>query len=551
MVIIGEKKMPGLWRTARVFISSTFKDMQAERDHLVRFVFPRLRDELFPRRIHLVDVDLRWGVTSEQDALAVCKEIINECRPRFLCILGGRYGVMAPGQEESITAAEIQYAALQQPHLPEYRFFYFRNPQVTNTIPEVTARINRYREFPTPEEIVQYGVDQAGVLASLRTAKLKALKQKIVDAGFIPCCYSPRWDESSSRIVQLEAFGEQVYYDLLWSIDDELGVEAPPEQNEFAAEGAAFETFIEQRVAGYVVGSRIKLLKDMQRFATDSGEPSILAITGAAGSGKSAILANFYQDYSKNHPEDFVIPHFVGVSIGSTNLRRTLRRFCFELSRVLGDNTEMPQDIRELTPKFSELLQQISIFRRTVLIIDALNQMDSKDNAHSLHWIPDHLPSRVRVIVSSLEHHALDALRKRGEQVKEEEIKTLEPKDAQDIISHFVTRYCKSLGFEQTELLLSKKDSGNPLYLLTALEELRTLGTYEEITRRIRDLPHRTVDLFVWILHRLEEDPGFRNGQATNSGVEFVRIFVSLIWHESLRSFSGGDKGVAHLHGRL
>ena len=48
----------------------------AERDHLVRFVFPRLREQLLPRRIHLVDVDLRWGVTSEQDASEVCREII-------------------------------------------------------------------------------------------------------------------------------------------------------------------------------------------------------------------------------------------------------------------------------------------------------------------------------------------------------------------------------------------------------------------------------------------------------------------------------------------
>jgi len=30
------------WRTVRPFISSTFKDMQAERDHLVSFVLPRL-----------------------------------------------------------------------------------------------------------------------------------------------------------------------------------------------------------------------------------------------------------------------------------------------------------------------------------------------------------------------------------------------------------------------------------------------------------------------------------------------------------------------------
>ena len=57
------------WTTVRVFISSTFRDMHAERDWLVRFVFPKLREELVKYRIHLVDVDLRWGVTGDQDGL--------------------------------------------------------------------------------------------------------------------------------------------------------------------------------------------------------------------------------------------------------------------------------------------------------------------------------------------------------------------------------------------------------------------------------------------------------------------------------------------------
>jgi len=55
--------MATTWETVRVFISSTFRDMQAARDHLVRFVFPRLREQLLPRHIHLVDVDL--GETTE------------------------------------------------------------------------------------------------------------------------------------------------------------------------------------------------------------------------------------------------------------------------------------------------------------------------------------------------------------------------------------------------------------------------------------------------------------------------------------------------------
>ena len=36
--------MAATWKTISVFISSTFRDMQAERDDLVRFVFPRLTE---------------------------------------------------------------------------------------------------------------------------------------------------------------------------------------------------------------------------------------------------------------------------------------------------------------------------------------------------------------------------------------------------------------------------------------------------------------------------------------------------------------------------
>lgn len=41
------------WKTVRVFISSTFRDMHSERDYLVKVVFPALRERLEPHRIHL------------------------------------------------------------------------------------------------------------------------------------------------------------------------------------------------------------------------------------------------------------------------------------------------------------------------------------------------------------------------------------------------------------------------------------------------------------------------------------------------------------------
>jgi telomerase protein component 1 len=81
------------WQTVRVFISSTFRDMHAERDHLVRVVFPALRERP-PHLIYLDDIDLRWGVTREQAdrdmALDLCLDQIDRSRPFLIGVLGER-----------------------------------------------------------------------------------------------------------------------------------------------------------------------------------------------------------------------------------------------------------------------------------------------------------------------------------------------------------------------------------------------------------------------------------------------------------------------------
>jgi hypothetical protein len=56
---------PSASRSARIFLSSAFRDFGEERDLLVRKVFPALRARLKDRFVELVDVDLRWGITAE------------------------------------------------------------------------------------------------------------------------------------------------------------------------------------------------------------------------------------------------------------------------------------------------------------------------------------------------------------------------------------------------------------------------------------------------------------------------------------------------------
>src|SRR6185503_7331549 len=79
--------------------------------------------------------------------------------------------------------------------------------------------------------------------------------------------------------------------------------------------------------------------------------------------------------------------------------------------------------------------------------------------------------------------------------------------------------------------------------------ELRTLGTYEEISRRIVELPHTMQKLFAWILERLENDDGFRDAAARKVGKELVSRFAALLsvsrhglsQHELVDLLASGD----------
>lgn len=74
--------------------------MHGERDYLTRVVFPELKEHCKKRRINLIEVDLRWGVTEEESqlgkSLKLCLDEVERCKPFFIGILGERYGWTPP-----------------------------------------------------------------------------------------------------------------------------------------------------------------------------------------------------------------------------------------------------------------------------------------------------------------------------------------------------------------------------------------------------------------------------------------------------------------------
>jgi len=195
--------------------------MHAERDFLVKRVFPRLSDWCEQRQLRLVDIDLRWGVT-EQDAtrnrnvVNVCMRRIDACRPFFLCFLGQRYGwgpslndvsaetlAAFPGLEHavtenaSVTELEILHAVISPFHLAASpaavpcgaAFFYARD-----RLPE---------DFPAePQCLQRFYTDEAETELSKREfllSRVRRLRNHVIPATGHPLlCYQVRWDASAA-----------------------------------------------------------------------------------------------------------------------------------------------------------------------------------------------------------------------------------------------------------------------------------------------------------------------------------------------------------------
>src|SRR5665648_32154 len=178
-------------RSIRVFISSTFRDMQAERDELVKYTFPRLRKLCDQRGVSWSEVDLRWGITDEKqgEVLPICLKEIHNCRPYFIGILGERYGWipdqipevlleqeqwLGGHQHQSITELEILHGVLNDPQMRKTAFFYFRDPAYIKNL--IIEERSNFQEIPTDREIIIWGRTRAEQMAFERAGKLEQLK---------------------------------------------------------------------------------------------------------------------------------------------------------------------------------------------------------------------------------------------------------------------------------------------------------------------------------------------------------------------------------------
>lgn len=179
--------------TYKIFISSTFKDMDFERDVIRNLIIPQLNHTYAKYNIEFQAVDLRYGINtrgiSEEEAsqkvLNMCINAIEASEPFFISFVGNRYGsiprekdwkdlynqldkkqqdLLTNSDNISVTEFEILYAELfsKRHDANLNNLFFLRSEESLQSLSE-----DAYNDFVETDEE--------------QRRRLKALKNKITE----------------------------------------------------------------------------------------------------------------------------------------------------------------------------------------------------------------------------------------------------------------------------------------------------------------------------------------------------------------------------------
>ena len=486
----------------RLFISSTFRDLQEEREYLVKKIFPEIRALCRERGVLFTEIDLRWGLTEEEGMLgkvvSTCLEEIDRCRPYFIGLFGDRYGWVPtfsdlykdpvllqryPWLEEcaiegvSLLEMEVRHGVLNG------------RKEGGPVVPGACFYRRRHREVRTLE----------GVTTDERIVKLA---EEVDAAGY-----------EVKDFRTLEGLGEEVYDDLVALIErdfDQVGL--TPLQKE----QQDHEAFAASRRQAYI--PNVTLLRLLDRFvAGEEGESQVLVLRAPSGYGKSALASYWAHRTREKNRELFLVEHYVGIGSGSGLRSDLVRHLLMEIAERAGIEEEVPENpegLMSLLPEWLSMLGEEPV----LLLIDGVNQFPEKER--DLSWLPGQLPENVRLIITSTE----PILNELGEEVDwpEQCVEPLSVTEREAVIVRFFGEYHKGLRTERVREIASAPQTANPLFLRVLLEEMRIGGHHDELDEIIahylqaEDLPA----LFALVLGRLEEDFGVRR----------VGEIMSLLW---------------------
>ena len=390
----------------------------------------------------------------------------------------------------SATEQEIVQGALCVQDASEHVFCFFRSIRV----PQKDG-FSPIKDAPLDQSFVDFAdLDAEGNLDHKTYAQLNDLKERLSKLlpGNIHNCEA-KWTGSGITTDHIDKLCKDVYDSLSRII---LGQIAQLEEvDPLEREIFDHEAFGKDR-AKFFTG-RTAILQTVADYIKEANSRP-LAVFGASGSGKTALIAKAVEQARNEHPDAEVIFRFIGATPSSSDGRALLESLCRQSCRRYGaDESTVPTDYRKLVQVFLEWLALATKGKPLILFLDALDQLSDTDHARNLSWLPAELPEHVRLIVSTLPGECLSVLEKKLLKANLVEIEPMPLNEGSELLGFWFKDAGRILQDHQRDEVLNKFAScGLPLYLKLAFEEACRWKSYTEKTELSSDIPGVIRDLF-------------------------------------------------------
>lgn len=468
------------YRQIRVFLSSTFIDMQPERDALVK-LFRRLALEGRKHNVSLTLLDLRWGITDDQKrngmVISTCLQEIDNSRPFFIGLLGERYG-------------------------------WIPSPEELEDNPDLIRRFPKISEYSRKGLSITEIEMRHGVLDEMRTERAIFMKKMGMH---------PESDKHENLLNDIDKSGNTVLYEyasideLVKIIEDEFM--AIIQEYEKGADGNDHEQIRDEQ-------ERILLEKRDGYIATDlyhqkldewlNGEENTILVTGDGGVGKSSLVASWIGENSARF--DIVIYYFIGegervdspINIQKYIIKELENRYGYDFQINEDEKLDWDDDYSIFMEHALSIASQNN--ERLLLVIDGLDHIAGKGIEKFLYWLPD-IPEHVKVIYTTnkndLTFNSLNEIKK----VPSLEMEPFSFDQTKKIIFSYLGNFSKTLNDDLAKLIASNTLFRNAALLRILLDDLVAYGLHEQLPAQIKKYASASdrQSFFNLIIERAEE----------------------------------------------
>ena len=388
----------------RLFISSTFMDMQRERNYLFNYVVPKMKLLCEERGLNFFCVDLRWGITTEAQekgtTTSICLGAIDDSRPFFVGILGERYGwipeklseedyvafpLLKDNEGLSITELEMNYGVLDNGIEKGFAAFYLRDQSLSE----------EYIECVTKEDEESLGRDKAEKICEIRIQKLVALKDRIKKSPY-PCL---------DGYTTIEQFGRKVYEDFHTWIEREIPVGTNVEKGK---QDAYIRTLLDVRAGN----RRFEIFLD--NYIEEHQKVPLLIL--AEDDMPKRFLVS-WTDYKKSEQNQFIIVNCYA-SDKMQNHSHIAEYILQELEALYPDQLSVFRD-NTLKDLYGQLYndtvesylikacESLEVSKKLTIIITDLHMLE-KGAGRILDWLPHFMANNISLLCTTYDKSMFD-----------------------------------------------------------------------------------------------------------------------------------------------